>query len=149
MNQLVKIIKNLEDKEKQNSPLVYYVRHNDLEKVKELLKKGEDANKKGEDFRNPLALAFVLNNIDCAKILLEHGANPDLLCGRNSLSFLAPMVAEHSHEQEKAWIYTKEAYGLLKKFGANFNAKNSLTGETLEEHFHSLLPSSKLKKTFK
>ena len=149
MNQLIKTIKIFEDKEKQNVPLVYYVRHNDLERVKELLKKGEDANKKGEDFRNPLALAFALNNIDCAKILLEHGANPNLLCGRDSLSFLAPMVVEDAHEQEKAWIYTKKVYDLLKIFGADFNIKHSLTNETLEEHFRSLLPSSKLKKTFK
>lgn len=149
MNQIINTIKNFEDKEKQNTPLVYYVRHNDLERVKELLKEGEDVNKKGEDFRNPLALAFALNNIDCARILLENGANPNLLCCRDSLSFLAPMVAEHTNEQEKAWIYTKEVYYLLKNFETDFSIKHSLSNETLEEYFSKHLPSLKIKKTFK
>ncbi len=138
MNQ---IINNIENKEKQIAPLVYYVRHNDLKKVKELLEKGEDPNKKGEDFRNPLALAFALKNIDCARILLENGANPNFLCGRDSLSFLAPMVEKYANEQEKAWIYTKKVYDLLKNFETDFDVKNSISGETLEEYFRSLLPS--------
>ena len=39
------------------------------------------------------------------------------------------------------YIYTKKVYDLLKNFETDFDVKNSISGETLEEYFRSLLPS--------
>lgn len=145
----MKTIMNILEEEKQNFPLTYYIRYNELDKVLELLKSGSDANEKSEDFRNPLALAFTLKNLDCAQMLLEYGANPNLLCGSEPIGFLAPKVVNIAAEQENAWIYTKKAYDLLNKFETDFTVKHSMTNETLEEYFSSCLPSIKFQKEFK
>lgn len=145
MINLKEILEKSAEEEKVNDPLLYFIRLNDMPKVKELLANGANPNKKGDDFRPPLALAFALRNLECAQILLDHGANPDLLCGRSPISFMA----YDRRKTEDAFIYTKKCYDMLKQCGADFTLKNDITQETLEERFSSYLPSQKFIQAFK
>lgn len=147
MKPLLDILTQKVNTEKTVAPLVYYVRMGNLDKVQELLKQGEDPNQKSEDFRNPLALSFATQRLDLAKVLLENRANPNLLCGRVALGFIAPIIPKDSVEE--AWLYNKEAYDLLKAFGTDFSVRDSSGEITLEEYFAQNLPSTKLKNSFK
>ncbi len=51
--------------------------YGDLERVKELLKKGADPNIKNYEGWTPLHIAASKGHVDIARLLLEHGADPD------------------------------------------------------------------------
>lgn len=60
-------------------PLHYAVRFNDLPLLNKCIERGDDINVIDHDKNTPLHLAYLLNRLDFTTILLEHGANPDLL----------------------------------------------------------------------
>lgn len=128
---------NFSNEEEKNTPIVFYVRNQNIENLKQAIKNGEDVNKKGEDFRNPLALVLALKNLEIAEILLKNGADATLLCAREPICFMA---IKHSKRTINAIKYNKSAYELLKKYNINFDIKNSLN-KTLEEMFDKYLKS--------
>jgi ankyrin repeat protein len=50
----------------------------DVERVKELLKKGADPNTKDKKGRTPLHAAAYKGHVEVVKLLLEHGADPNI-----------------------------------------------------------------------
>jgi len=65
----------------------------DVERVRELLKKGVDPNAKNEYGDTPLHLAAFWGHVDVVKLLLEHGADPNTQdkAGRTPLHVAASM----------------------------------------------------------
>ena len=60
----------------RNTPLYYAVFNNDVEKVEELMDKGEDPNIQNNDGKTPLHAAFEKGYEDLIRLLIANGGNP-------------------------------------------------------------------------
>jgi ankyrin repeat protein len=63
----------------QTIALVIAIEKNDLNEMKRLMAAGADANAKGKDNNTPLLWAFFDNKPERFKLLLEHGADPNVI----------------------------------------------------------------------
>lgn len=145
VDEVRKIVKASLEKEQEETPLLYYVRVNNLEKIKALLENGANPDQRGGDFRNPLALALILRHIEAVRLLLQYGADSTELCAREPLIFHAPIYSKN--KTEKMWIYNKKMYDLLKEFNVDFSIKKGKL--TLEEYFKKCLPSEEFLNVFR
>jgi len=106
------IYTRLEDK----SLLVYGSYWGDIDLVEKCIKLGADVNKRGGD-SPPLCWAFVLNHFDVCKMLLESGADPNVMIYSMNHNCYLPLIFNRRSFRKPKYDYIS----LLIKHGALLN----------------------------
>ena len=118
---------------KVKPPLYRAAEKGNIQKLISNLEKGADPNQLCNDQPHlwPLLAACVLNNAECVRILLENGANPNVV-DRGGYSPLSYAVSNARN--------TPEICKLLLQHGASLDAKSG-THMTIAQRFENFEPS--------
>jgi ankyrin repeat protein len=94
-------------KGKQSSALYEAARHNNIEKIEELLSEGYDVNSRGRGGRTALWIASYEGYLRAAMLLLDEGADPTIADDRNKRTPLMYAADKRYNELLKKMLATK------------------------------------------
>lgn len=107
-----------------------------------VLATGVDVHVMPGDFRSPLMYALLTCQIDKARVLLQHGADPNRYdeTGRFvTSSFGIHRLKVNEFTDEQAREETRKAYELLKEFGADLTLRNHYAFENIGEQMTRII----------
>ncbi len=120
------------------------IERGDINEVKDFLNKGIDPNIKNKDGYYPLALACWHDWIEIIKILLNHGANPNLTNGKFEQTPLQLLCTEFIHSE------SVKCAEILINSGASCNVQaidGSIPLHNISHGFHYKMVKLLIKKT--
>ncbi|NOX55665.1 MAG: ankyrin [Planctomycetes bacterium] len=124
--------------------LCHAIEANDLDEMKRLIAAGADVNARGKDNMTPLLWAYPDNKIERFKLLLEHGADPNVVV---KSSFGTNVIHEgHSVTHLAAGSRFPDHFDLVMRYGGDPNLIDPFYGDSVLHRVITANISRELKK---